>query len=202
MTKHKIIGMTFETNTTIQSYLSYVVSSLETEQNELTALDEHIQKRLKERSALDKAFESESTKKLSVGDQMGDKMTAFAGSWPYICLSAVGMASWMTYNHSVTTAFDPYPYILLNLALSCIANIHSPIILMSNKRQEDKDRIRSQHAEEVNRKAELATAQLQVKMDHMIHNHGRRQLELHKIEITLLEKISRHFQDKDDAPLP
>ncbi|HEU4719314.1 MAG TPA: DUF1003 domain-containing protein, partial [Bacteroidia bacterium] len=85
--------------------------------------------------------------------------------------------------------FDPYPFILLNLILSCLAAIQAPIIMMSQNRQEQKDRIRSEHDYKVNLKAELEIKLLHDKMDHLMIHQSRRLLEIQQIQADFLEDI-------------
>ena len=87
--------------------------------------------------------------------------------------------------------FDPYPFILLNLVLSCIAAIQAPIILMSQNREEAKDRLRSEYDYRVNLKAELEIRHLHEKVDHLLMNQWQRLLEIQEIQIDLMEEITR-----------
>ncbi|URZ16567.1 DUF1003 domain-containing protein [Clostridium felsineum] len=107
--------------------------------------------------------------RLSVGDKMADKISAFVGSWPFI-LTAVGLIIvWIIINVSyIIKPFDPYPFILLNLFLSCIAAIQAPIIMMSQNREEAKDRIKARNDYKVNLKSEIIIEDLHLKMDEII----------------------------------
>lgn len=86
---------------------------------------------------------------------------------------------------------DPYPFILLNLLLSCLAAIQAPIILMSQNRQEEKDRLRAQYDYQVNLKAELEIRQLHEKMDHLLSHQWERLAQIQEIQIDLLEELRR-----------
>jgi uncharacterized membrane protein len=86
---------------------------------------------------------------------------------------------------------DPYPYILLNLILSCLAAIQAPIIMMSQNRQEAKDRLRSQHDYQVNLKAELEIRHLHEKVDHLLSHQWERLAEIQEIQLELLSEIGR-----------
>ena len=90
--------------------------------------------------------------------------------------------------------FDPYPFILLNLILSCIAAIQAPVIMMSQNRQEEKDRMRSLHDYQVNLKAEVEIRLLHDKIDHLIVQHGQRMMEIQQIQIELMEEISNKMK--------
>ena len=94
---------------------------------------------------------------LSLGDRIADKMADIAGSWAFI-LSFVGVLFlWILLNSAnlLFKPFDKFPFILLNLVLSCVAAIQAPVIMMSQNRQESKDRIKAEHDYEVNLKAEI-----------------------------------------------
>lgn len=89
------------------------------------------------------------------GERVADKMADFAGSWTFIISFILILLTWISLNSWIVlfTPYDPYPFILLNLVLSCIAALQAPIIMMSQKRQESKDRLRSQQDYEVDVKA-------------------------------------------------
>jgi uncharacterized membrane protein/uncharacterized membrane protein YeaQ/YmgE (transglycosylase-associated protein family) len=106
-------------------------------------------------------FEAQST----FGERVADKVALFGGSWTFIGLFFVGMASWMALNQEMARAFDPYPYILLNLVLSCLAALQAPVIMMSQNRQSAKDRSDAKHDYEVNVRAEMQIMALHAKLD-------------------------------------
>ena len=91
-------------------------------------------------------------------------------------------------SHAGQAAFDPYPYILLNLLLSCLAAIQAPIIMMSQRRQEAKDRFRSLNDYQVNLKAELEIRHLHEKIDHLISRQWERLAEIQELQIELLQE--------------
>lgn len=104
------------------------------------------------------------------GERAADAVAAFGGSWTFICLFLGVMAGWVLLNAGGVMAapFDPYPFILLNLVLSCIAAVQAPVIMMSQRRQETKDRARALNDYQVNLKAELEIRQLHEKIDHQL----------------------------------
>ena len=99
------------------------------------------------------------------GERLADRVAAFGGSWPFIFLALAAIGVWMAVNHARAQPFDPYPYILLNLVLSCLAALQAPIIMMSQNRQADRDRQDAQNDYEVNMKAELEIVALHAKLD-------------------------------------
>ncbi|GAB1420160.1 hypothetical protein MASR2M15_02420 [Anaerolineales bacterium] len=105
----------------------------------------------------------------SFGDRMADQIALLAGSWAFIMLFVLLMIGWMTFNtYLAAKAFDPYPFILLNLGLSTLAALQAPVILMSQNRQAEKDRAVAQNNFQVNLKSELEIADLHRKMDSLI----------------------------------
>lgn len=100
--------------------------------------------------------------KRTIGQKAADKLTIFAGSWTFILIFAIFIVIWMTINvHAWINQWDPYPFILLNLILSCLAAIQAPIILMSQNREAQRDRLRSEYDYQVNKKAEREIRDMQ-----------------------------------------
>ena len=106
-------------------------------------------------------FEAQST----FGERIADKVALFGGSWTFIGLFLIGMASWMALNQEQSNPFDPYPFILLNLVLSCLAALQAPVIMMSQNRQSAKDRSDAKNDYEVNVRAEIQIMALHSKLD-------------------------------------
>ncbi len=104
---------------------------------------------------------------LTFGQRMADKIAAFGGSWTFILFFFAFILIWITFNaiNLFSTRFDGYPFILLNLILSCLAAVQAPIIMMSQNRKEDKDRLRAQNDYNINTKAELEIRELHLKID-------------------------------------
>ncbi len=115
---------------------------------------------------------------LTVGERLADRVAAFGGSWCFIGLFAAVCVGWMALQGVAIVhgrrPWDPYPYILLNLCLSCLAAIQAPVILMSQNRQEKKDRIRAEHDYEINLKAELEIQEIKRKLDIMMSSKEKR----------------------------
>lgn len=111
-------------------------------------------------------------KTLSFGDKMADKIADSVGSWRFIIIALSTISIWIIFNASFKNLFDPFPFILLNLILSCIAAIQAPVIMMSQNRQEDKDRIKSKNDYQVNLKSELIIQDLHKKIDILIENQN------------------------------
>jgi uncharacterized membrane protein len=170
----------------------YVREVLETDKGELSALEEEVLKSLKEQELLSENINIEFEQKLTFGQRLSDKFSGYAGSWGFI-LTFVGIIIlWIIINSLILffRHFDPYPFILLNLVLSCLAAIQAPIILMSQNRQEARDRLRAEYDYRVNLKAELEIRHLHEKMDHLLKNQWQRLLEIQEIQTELMEELA------------
>lgn len=134
--------------------------------------------------------------KLTLGQRVADKVAVFGGSWKFIVTFMCILGLWIIVNSIVLIwkPFDPYPFILLNLILSCIAAIQAPVIMMSQNRQEAKDRLRAQHDYQVNLKAELEIRHLHEKVDHLIFKQWQRLLEIQEIQTELMEELAEHIR--------
>jgi uncharacterized membrane protein len=170
----------------------YVKSVLQTEKGELSTLEKEVMKSLREQELLSENINIEFDQKLTLGQRLSDKMADYAGSWGFI-LTFVGIIIlWILINTVllIFRHFDPYPFILLNLVLSCLAAIQAPVILMSQNRQEARDRLRAEHDYRVNLKAELEIRSLHEKMDHLLKNQWQRLLEIQEIQTDLMEELA------------
>jgi len=110
---------------------------------------------------------------LTIGQRLSDSIARFVGSWSFILSFCLFLVMWMVGNLLLGSgAFDPYPYILLNLVLSCVAAIQAPLIMMSQNRQEEKDRLRSESDYKVNLKSELIVEDLHRKLDEILERQA------------------------------
>jgi uncharacterized membrane protein len=172
----------------------YVQDVLETEKGEISVLEEQVMKSLEEHEILSKNINIEFEQELTLGERLADKIAEFGGSWGFIIIFGSFFLLWIAINSVmlIWKPFDPYPFILLNLFLSCLAAIQAPIIMMSQNRQEAKDRLRSEHDYSINLKAELEIRHLHEKMDHLLMNQWQRLLEIQEIQMDLMEEIAHH----------
>lgn len=166
---------------------------LETEKGELTELEERVLDSLRTHALLSQDVVGDFEDKLTLGERLADRIAAFGGSWTFISMFAAVLVAWMLINTLLLLQrpFDPYPFILLNLVLSCLAAVQAPIIMMSQNRQETKDRRRAEHDYEVNLKAELEVRQLHDKLDHLLLHQWERLLEIQQIQIDIMEELVR-----------
>lgn len=171
----------------------YVASLLASERGELGVMEQQVLKSLREHEILSSDVESQFAQKWSLGERLADRIATFGGSWVFLICFFVFMALWIGLNSAAALwrPRDPYPYILLNLVLSCIAAVQAPIILMSQNRQEAKDRVRSQHDYQVDLKAELEIRHLHEKLDHLLSHQWERLVRIQELQLELLTELGR-----------
>ena len=158
-----------------------------------------------ERSTLDRVLKRapardpnvEFAEHMTFGQRVADKVAQFGGSWTFIGTFLLTMVLWMILNGQLKKPFDPYPFILLNLCLSCVAALQAPVIMMSQNRQEAKDRLRAENDYKVNLKAELEIRHLHEKLDHQLQRQWERLAELQRMQLELLEEI---VADREAGP--
>ncbi|MDD3813105.1 MAG: DUF1003 domain-containing protein [Desulfocapsaceae bacterium] len=171
----------------------YVHSLLESEKGEMTVLEQEVLHSIREHELLAKNVDAEFEQTWSFGERLADRIATFGGSWAFLICFGAFLALWIAMNSIVLLwhPLDPYPFIFLNLILSCLAAIQAPIIMMSQNRQEAKDRIRSEHDYQVNLKAELEIRHLHDKMDHLLSHQWERLAQIQEIQVDLLAEIGR-----------
>jgi len=171
----------------------YVHSLLESERGELTTLEQEVVSSLREHELLSANVDLEFESDWSLGERVADKIAAFGGSWTFLIGFGCFVLFWIAANSLVLLwhPADPYPFILLNLVLSCLAAVQAPVIMMSQNRQEAKDRMRSQHDYQVNLKAELEIRHLHEKIDHLLSHQWERLVEIQEIQLELLTEMGR-----------
>ncbi len=124
-----------------------------------------------------------------LGERVADRIARFGGSWGFLGLFGLVLAAWMTYNATESRPFDPFPFILLNLVLSCIAAVQAPVILMTQNRAAQKDREQATADYEVNLKAELEILALHHKLDSLREESWRELVAQQERQIALLESL-------------
>jgi uncharacterized membrane protein len=127
----------------------------------------------------------------TLGQVVADKVAAFGGSWTFIISFFIFISVWIGANVFIllNKGFDPYPFILLNLILSCIAALQAPVIMMSQNRQEEKDRERAKKDYMINLKSELEIRMLDEKLDHLIMHQQQELIEIQKVQIEMMNDI-------------
>ncbi|WP_367870142.1 DUF1003 domain-containing protein [Luteolibacter sp. Populi] len=180
---------------------AYIEDALQNEIGELTELEREVIDSIRDRELVAERpeTEEEQDRAYTFGERLSDKIASFGGSWRFILLFGGFLVVWILLNVLQLfdgTAVDPYPFILLNLLLSCIAALQAPIIMMSQNRQEEHDRKRAMLDYQINLKAELEIRHLHEKVDHMLLNHSERLMEIQQYQTELLQRIIKNSGEK------
>lgn len=168
-----ISGLIEDEKGSVETLKGEVFSSIQ--QNEFITLDTNI-----------------SDRPSKFGDKVADKVASFGGSWKFIIIFSIILVAWIIINSIViliAKPFDPYPFILLNLILSCVAAMQAPIIMMSQNRQEKKDRINSENDYKINLKSEIEIRTLHEKVDHLLLDQWSKMMKIQEMQIEILEEI-------------
>ncbi|MFZ0454575.1 MAG: DUF1003 domain-containing protein [Ignavibacteriaceae bacterium] len=173
-----------------KEYLKKLISD---EKGELSNLEIDVINKLTEHESISVNVEKEFFSKLTFGEKLSDLIASFGGSWKFIIIFFLIIIFWISINTYViiTRLFDPYPFILLNLVLSCLAAIQAPIIMMSQNRQEARDRNRAEQDYKINLKTELELRQLHQKVDHLLIQQWERMVEIQELQLELLEELRK-----------
>ena len=176
----------------------YLTSLITQENGELADIDKDVIDAIKNNSILSENIQDEIEAELTLGQNLADKIATFGGSWSFIIIFFSFILIWMGVNiwFLRTKPFDPFPFILLNLILSCLAAIQAPIIMMSQNRQEQKDRQRSEHDYKINLKAELEIKLLSEKIDHLLVHQNKKLLEIQELQTDYLEDLIKEVKKK------
>jgi len=168
------------------------------ETGELSELEKTVLSSVTGNSTLTDKIDSDDLQKLSFGQKIADKVASFGGSWTFIISFLVFIIIWISVNvfWFLNRGYDPYPFILLNLILSCIAALQAPVIMMSQNRQEEKDRARAKKDYMINLKSELEIRTLHEKIDHFIMDQQQELLEIQKVQLDIMNDILKKIEKK------
>lgn len=174
----------------------YISNFLSNEEGGLSDLEKRVLNSVKDQTSLAAQVDGEDSGVLSFGQRVADKVATFGGSWTFIIAFGVFLILWICLNvfWFSNKGFDPYPFILLNLILSCIAALQAPVIMMSQNRQEDKDRERAKKDYMINLKSELEIRILHEKLDHLIMHQQQELIEIQKVQIDMMSDILRKVE--------
>jgi len=175
----------------------YLTRLIEQEKGDLAAIDKDVMAAIRDNSLLSENLQEEVDTKLTTGQRMADKIASFGGSWTFIIAFFSFLALWIIANILLLASrtFDPYPFILLNLMLSCLAAIQAPIIMMSQNRQGQKDRQRAELDYKINLKSELEIQLLNEKIDHLLVHQNKKLLEVQEVQIDYLEDLMKQLKN-------
>lgn len=174
----------------------YIAQYLINEVGELSVLEEDVLKTLQHHEIISSKVGLDSeNKNFTIGQRLADKIASFGGSWKFIMLFGLFILIWIFSNiyFLLNKGFDPYPFILLNLILSCLAALQAPVIMMSQNRQEEKDRERSKQDYMINLKSELEIRMLHEKIDHLIIHQQQELLNIQQVQVEMMEDIMKQL---------
>ena len=179
----------------------YVLQLVTEERGKIEKLEEEVVNSIHESDLLSKNINISYTEKTSVGAKISDQVAKFGGSWKFIITFFMILILWIILNSIflLNKTFDPYPFILLNLILSCIAAIQAPIIMMSQNRQEAKDRIRSENDYKVNLKAEIEIRTLHEKIDHLLLDQWSRMMQIQQVQLDMLGELQKSLNNENNV---
>lgn len=169
----------------------YIADYLKSEIADLSDLEHTVVKSLQDNSLLSDRADLEGDTNITTGQRLADNVARFGGSWRFIILFGLFLAIWIMINAFLLSnkGFDPYPFILLNLMLSCLAAIQAPLIMMSQNRQEEKDRQRAKKDYMINLKSEMEIRLLHEKLDHLLMHQQQKLLEIQQFQIEMMNDI-------------
>lgn len=174
----------------------YIADYLVKEIGELSNLEKTVLSTLKKKDTISDKLRDSEIEEISIGQKMADKVASFGGSWRFIIAFGVFLLVWIVANALwlAHKAFDPYPFILLNLILSCVAALQAPVIMMNQNRQEEKDRERAKKDYMINLKSELEIRMLHEKLDHLIIHQQHELIEIQKVQIEMMNDILKKIK--------
>jgi uncharacterized membrane protein len=172
------------------------IPALADELRQLGHVERNVIHRFIHRLPVARDTEAQYAAQMTLGERVADRVAAFGGSWTFIGLFVVTMIVWMWMNSRSAVPFDPFPFILLNLVLSCLAALQAPVIMMSQNRQAAKDRLDAKDDYEVNLKAEMEIVSLHMKLDELREKQWTALIELQQRQIELLVKLEALAADR------
>jgi uncharacterized membrane protein len=180
---------------------NYIAKYLTNQIGELSELEKTVLSSINNQSILSDREDDKGTQDITFGQRIADKVASFGGSWTFIISFGIFILIWICLNiiWLQNKAFDPYPFILLNLILSCLAALQAPVIMMSQNRQEEKDRERAKKDYMINLKSELEIRGLHEKIDHLIMDQQQELLEIQKIQIDMMRDILSQIGKNNQA---
>ncbi|MCY7329449.1 MAG: DUF1003 domain-containing protein [Saprospiraceae bacterium] len=174
-----------------QQHKAYISGILQTEDEQICRLHDLVQEAIKEEKLIVEKLLHPPQDAITAGQRISDKVARFGGSWTFILTFLGILGVWILFNIlSPSTHFDPFPFILLNLVLSCVAALQAPVIMMSQNRQEEKDRERAANDYMINLKAELEIRNLHQKMDLLLEERLHKLVEMQVLQLQLLDGLN------------
>ncbi|WP_086314254.1 hypothetical protein A5821_001862 [Enterococcus sp. 7F3_DIV0205] len=177
--------------------LDYIKTMIKSDSQTMEKLNETIVQNIKDNETISNNLNTTVEKNLTLGQKTADSIAKFGGSWPFIFLFIAVLVIWIIINSTqlLGKPFDSYPFILLNLALSCLAAIQAPVIMMSQNRQEARDREQANNDYKVNLKAEIEVNLLHEKMDYLINSQWQHLVQMQHLQIELLSELQEQINE-------
>ena len=178
----------------------YIANYLTKGIGELSVLESKVMSSFNENQLIVNKLEDEPNA-ITFGQKIADKVASFGGSWTFIIAFGIFILIWIGSNiyFLANKGFDPYPFILLNLILSCLAALQAPVIMMSQNRQEEKDRERAKNDYMINLKSELEIRMLHEKLDHLMLHQQQELIEIQKVQIEMMNDILVNLKAGDKS---
>ncbi|MDO5570175.1 MAG: DUF1003 domain-containing protein [Bacteroidales bacterium] len=180
---------------------NYLLELMKMEDEDVSQTEKEVINAITNNKILSENIEPIIDSKLTLGQKAADKIAEFGGSWAFIIVFFLILLGWIILNGIILThkSFDPYPFILLNLVLSCLAAVQAPIIMMSQNRVEQKDRMRGENDFKINLKAELEIKLLHEKLDHLSMHQNKILFEVQQMQIEYMEDILKEIRRKEET---
>ena len=171
----------------------YLIKIMQDEKGELSILEKDVIEKLTDYETISSDIEKEFVSDFTFGEKVSDRIATFGGSWKFIFIFVSILFIWVGINSYflLSRPFDPFPFILLNLILSCIAALQAPVIMMSQNRQEDRDRKRAEADYKINLKSEIELRQLHQKVDHLLVQQWERMVEIQEVQLEVLDELRK-----------
>ena len=187
---------TFISSADLNYYRKKYIESLLKKEKDYAQTEENVLNNIINKEIISEDSNKVYSKKQLIGQNIADSVAKFGGSWTFILIFVFILLFWIVLNSVMLMKkpFDPYPYILLNLVLSCLAALQAPVIMMSQNRQEEKDRIRAENDYQVNLKAEIEIKILHEKLNHLITEQWDKLVEIQEIQLELLEDLQKKME--------
>lgn len=184
--------------------LAHIKSQIKSDTEEMATINKTVISSIQSGTPIAENTNTNISDHLTVGQKTADSIARFGGSWPFIFIFIGVLVVWIIINSIALFAkpFDPYPFILLNLVLSCLAAVQAPVIMMSQNRQGERDRMQTNNDYQTNLKAEIEIRLLHQKMDHLLNNEWRHLVEMQNIQLALLEELQKQINEIETEAIP
>lgn len=183
--------------------LAHIKSQIKSDSDEMAKINKTVISSIKTGSPISENTNTSINDQLTAGQKTADAIARFGGSWPFIFTFIGVLVVWIIINSIALFAkpFDPYPFILLNLVLSCLAAVQAPVIMMSQNRQGERDRMQTNNDYQTNLKAEIEIRLLHQKMDHLLNNEWQHLVEMQNIQLSLLEELQKQINEIENGQI-